>query len=249
MRRREPRRSAAFACAVTLHGLLGAYLLQSAAPASGPGTLGGVAGPGMSVSLLPATTEVASPSLHDAPRAPTQESPSTDQEPPRPVESTPAPSPEPALAPEASAPLASSDPTGSAPSSAGSEGAAGGGANAMGVLAEVARCLPAGMRPQLSLATLTLSADQEGKLIAAPVVVFPSASISKEDAQTADLIVQAALQCGPYRDLQLKGRSVAVPADFTAQQGSAASEAGSQIAISPKVSPRDQSPGAFARVR
>ena len=64
--------------------------------------------------------------------------------------------------------------------------------------------------------TLTLATDAEGALTAAPSIVFTGAPPTADEARTADLIVQAALQCGPYRGSSLRGRAITLPVVFTA---------------------------------
>lgn len=107
---------------------------------------------------------------------------------------------------------------GRGPEAAGAKGSSGGQGSQPGVLAEIARCLPPNIRPKLVSAQLTLVADPDGNLTAAPTIAFTTSGVGAEDTRQADLIVQAALQCGPYHDPSLRGQAVALVADFQSGQ-------------------------------
>lgn len=215
MRRRDRRRSLALGASVVLHSLFGAWLLTSAlrtGTGAGVGTAIG-AGPGLAVSLVSAL-----PSSREAPSQVETRNLLVEQ--PQPAKPEPLPAdqslvdPTPTPATETSPQSEQADSVRTASSGAPAQSGGGGNSDSSGVLAEVARCLPAGLRPRLALTTLTLAANQDGALSAAPVVTFAGPNVSKDDARTADLIVQAALQCGPYQNPSLKGGTLVLPADF-----------------------------------
>lgn len=216
MRRRDRRGSLALVVSAALHGLFGMWLLASTLQAgAGSGRVQGVAGPGLAVSLV-----TAPPASTNAPSQAESKSPPAEQA--SPVDPTPEKPVEPPLNPSLPTPTKASAPPpqseqvdqAAASSSAPAQSGGGGESDKAGVLAEVARCLPAGLRPRLAFTTLTLAADKDGALSAAPVVTFTGPNTSKEDASTADLIVQAALQCGPYQSASLKGGTLVLPLDF-----------------------------------
>lgn len=67
------------------------------------------------------------------------------------------------------------------------------------LLRQIARCLPSGRHPALKTTKLTIQLDSEGKLRAPPTVDLPRPLVSKDVIESADQVVQAALQCGPYK--------------------------------------------------
>src|SRR5262249_31575577 len=84
------------------------------------------------------------------------------------------------------------------------------------LLAQIARCLPPGLRPSLGFSQLTLSIGPDGRLQAAPQVTSTLPQLSAADRLAADRIVQAAILCGPYAHPDVRGRVVTRPADFSA---------------------------------
>jgi hypothetical protein len=88
------------------------------------------------------------------------------------------------------------------------------------VLRQIARCLPAGLRPSLSGARLIIDVDDAGALRAPPRFEFGGLFHSKEETLQADHVVQAALQCGPYTDPVARGRTLALAVDFAGTRDS-----------------------------
>ena len=83
------------------------------------------------------------------------------------------------------------------------------------LLAQIAKCLPANVRPTLKLANLALEIGSEGELRVAPRVDGTLPLLSAEDRLLADQTVQAALQCGPYDKPSFRNRVFALVADFS----------------------------------
>lgn len=81
------------------------------------------------------------------------------------------------------------------------------------LLRQIARCLPPDFRPRLAFSQIRLAFGAKGELIAAPNVSSPLPRLTAGDRLAADRIVQAALQCGPYRGAE--GTQVALAADFS----------------------------------
>jgi len=84
------------------------------------------------------------------------------------------------------------------------------------LIAQIARCLPLEERPHLRFSTLAISVSADGSLAAPPLVTSPFPRLSAEDRLVADHIVQAALQCGPYKSAG--GQVITLPADFSSIQ-------------------------------
>lgn len=78
------------------------------------------------------------------------------------------------------------------------------------ILSQIARCLPDGVRPALP-ARLDLTLDAKGELVAAPRM--EQAANAARDVKAENLVVQAALQCGPYK--MPGGGSFEIAADFS----------------------------------
>jgi hypothetical protein len=70
---------------------------------------------------------------------------------------------------------------------------------AQNLLRQIARCLPPDKRPVISGAKLAVRLDAAGVLTAAPDLDLSTAVASKEAIAEANLVIQAALQCGPYQ--------------------------------------------------
>ncbi|MDC7675542.1 hypothetical protein [Asticcacaulis machinosus] len=119
------------------------------------------------------------------------------------------PSPEP-LATNASPLQAAADV--SKPSDAAANGSPDGTQN---ILSQIARCLPPGSRPTLVGAQLHLELDEIGALLAVPKVSMDLATSSKADVKSANQIIQAALQCGPYVTAQNEERSFVFSPNFS----------------------------------
>jgi len=84
------------------------------------------------------------------------------------------------------------------------------------LIAQIARCLPLEERPHLQFSTLAISVSADGSLAAPPLVTSPFPRLNAEDRLAADHIVQAALQCGPYKSAS--GQVITLPADFSSIQ-------------------------------
>lgn len=83
------------------------------------------------------------------------------------------------------------------------------------LLEQIARCLPKGVRPDLSPAVLTIALDETGRLRAVPTLNVDTSRLSREQLRSSNLIIQAGLQCGPY-NLGAEGDTVLeLPADFS----------------------------------
>lgn len=97
----------------------------------------------------------------------------------------------------------SADPAGGDPAAAGD------------LLNQIARCLPADLRPDLSLARLVIEIGDDGRLAAAPLMVLPPLLTSTTDRASADRVVQAALQCGPYTNSPLRNVTISLVPNFS----------------------------------
>ncbi|WP_332773884.1 hypothetical protein [Phenylobacterium sp.] len=85
------------------------------------------------------------------------------------------------------------------------------------LLNQIARCLPADLRPDLSLARLVIEIGDDGRLAAAPQMVLPPLLTSTADRASADRVVQAALQCGPYTSSPLRNVTISLVPNFSKQ--------------------------------
>jgi hypothetical protein len=83
------------------------------------------------------------------------------------------------------------------------------------LLSQIAKCLPADMRPHLLAQRLVLRIGPHGALAAAPVIDSSLPLLTAEARAEADKVVQAALQCGPYMAVALRGGVVAMDVDFS----------------------------------
>jgi hypothetical protein len=72
------------------------------------------------------------------------------------------------------------------------------------------------MRPVLAFSQIRLAFGPKGELAAAPEVSSLLPRFTAGDRLLADRIVQAALQCGPYKGAE--GQAVSLAADFSAIQ-------------------------------
>ncbi len=66
------------------------------------------------------------------------------------------------------------------------------------MLQQIARCFPAGTKPSLPNVKLNLKLDGAGNLAAVPVLELDLAKSGPADIRSANTIIQAAMQCGPY---------------------------------------------------
>lgn len=82
------------------------------------------------------------------------------------------------------------------------------------LLRQIARCLPSDFRPTLAFSQISLVFGDKGELRAAPEVSSVLPRLTAGDRLAADRIVQAALQCGPYKGAA--ATAVSLPADFSA---------------------------------
>lgn len=83
------------------------------------------------------------------------------------------------------------------------------------LLRQIGRCLPPDHRPALAGVRLALQLDAAGQLTAAPSLDIASTLVSPETVKEASLVVQAALQCGPYQVPNPDVGFYAVAADFS----------------------------------
>ena len=83
------------------------------------------------------------------------------------------------------------------------------------LLIQIARCLPPQLRPRLMAQRLVLRLDAGGALAAAPQIESALPLLTAQDRAEADRVVQAALQCGPYRQASAAG-VVSLAVDFSA---------------------------------
>jgi len=82
------------------------------------------------------------------------------------------------------------------------------------LLRQIGRCLPPDHRPVLDGVKLALQLGPDGQLAAAPSLDITPALASKDTIREANLVVQAALQCGPYQVANPAVGAYAVAADF-----------------------------------
>ncbi len=66
------------------------------------------------------------------------------------------------------------------------------------LLEQIARCLPPNERPRLKGASLRISVDGSGNLTAAPRLEVDVTQLTQQELRSANQVVQAAIQCGPY---------------------------------------------------
>lgn len=83
------------------------------------------------------------------------------------------------------------------------------------LLNQIAKCLPANLRPRLVAQRLILKIGARGALAAAPVIDSSLPLLTAEARVEADKVVQAALQCGPYTAAAPRGGVVAMDVDFS----------------------------------
>jgi hypothetical protein len=83
------------------------------------------------------------------------------------------------------------------------------------LLSQIAKCLPSGMRPRLIAQRLVLNIGPHGGLAVAPMIDSTLPLLTAEDRAAADIVVQAALQCGPYQPSEAN-RTVSLAVDFSA---------------------------------
>jgi hypothetical protein len=83
------------------------------------------------------------------------------------------------------------------------------------LLNQIAKCLPADVRPRLAAQRLILKIGPHGALVAAPVIDSSLPLLTAEARAEADKVVQAALQCGPYTGAAPRGGLVAMDVDFS----------------------------------
>jgi len=87
---------------------------------------------------------------------------------------------------------------------------------ASALLAQIARCLPPQLRPRMPAQRLVLKIGVDGALGAAPAIDSLIPLLTATERAEADRVVQAALQCGPYRDTPSAGQAVSLTVDFSA---------------------------------
>jgi hypothetical protein len=83
------------------------------------------------------------------------------------------------------------------------------------LLSQIAKCLPADLRPHLTAQRLVLKIGAHGALAAAPMIDSSLPLLTAEARAQADKVVQAALQCGPYAAAAPRGGVVSVDVDFS----------------------------------
>jgi hypothetical protein len=83
------------------------------------------------------------------------------------------------------------------------------------LLRQIARCLPSSLRPNIPFARLVLVLGKDGALRAAPQIDVSVPFASRDTVRDADRVVQAALQCGPYRMSSGAPQHVSVVPDFS----------------------------------
>lgn len=83
------------------------------------------------------------------------------------------------------------------------------------LIVQIARCLPPTLRPRLLAQRLVLKLDAGGALTAAPAIDSAVPIVTADDRAAADRVVQAALQCGPYRQADASERQVSLAVDFS----------------------------------
>ncbi|PVM88822.1 hypothetical protein [Caulobacter endophyticus] len=82
------------------------------------------------------------------------------------------------------------------------------------LLRQIARCLPVDRAPNIGGSTLNISLAADGRLAAAPDLTFAAGTASSQRIEEANLVIQAALQCGPYA-MGGKPAQVALAPDFS----------------------------------
>jgi hypothetical protein len=80
---------------------------------------------------------------------------------------------------------------------------------------QIARCLPLEARLTQISGNLIVSLDQYGNLVQVPRVEWNLASISQEQSDLAELIIQATAKCAPYFDANHARIDLTVSLDFT----------------------------------
>lgn len=83
------------------------------------------------------------------------------------------------------------------------------------LLRQIGRCLPPDHRPVLDGVKLGIQLADDGQLAAAPSLDITPALASAEAIREANLVVQAALQCGPYQLPSPGVAAYALAADFS----------------------------------
>jgi len=81
------------------------------------------------------------------------------------------------------------------------------------IISQIARCLPAGQHPRLS-ARLNLAIDEKGQLTLVPSLDMDLEKSSPDEIRSANMIIQATLQCGPYPVPAQKNVAYSFVADF-----------------------------------
>jgi len=84
------------------------------------------------------------------------------------------------------------------------------------LLQQIARCLPVGERPSLRLAKLDLALDPSGNLSAVPRLNVDISQLSRDQVRAGNQIIQAVLQCGPYKLPQATTAMIELVPDFSA---------------------------------
>lgn len=85
----------------------------------------------------------------------------------------------------------------------------------LGLLEQIARCLPDNVRPDLRPAMLTLELDETGKLRAVPALEVNTDTLTRDQLRASNMIIQASLQCGPYLTGASNGSTIQLAADFS----------------------------------
>ena len=93
--------------------------------------------------------------------------------------------------------------------------AAGGDPAVSELLAQIAKCLPPNLRPHLPAQHLVLKIGATGALEAAPMIDSSFPLLTAEDRASADKVVQAVLQCGPYAKADNASEAISLPVDFS----------------------------------
>jgi hypothetical protein len=96
------------------------------------------------------------------------------------------------------------------------------------ILRQIARCLPAGLRPTIRTAHLHIELNADGQLRLAPMMQADGAYASRDALRAADRVVQAALQCGPYQTGMSAQLSFLLVPDFSFVDGARQSQASSR---------------------
>lgn len=82
------------------------------------------------------------------------------------------------------------------------------------LLQQISRCFPSGQHPSLPANMLDIQVDESGNLSAVPVVEIDLAASSPDQIKSANLIIQATLQCGPYALPTEASKTMRLVADF-----------------------------------